>query len=227
MINARAGSKGIPKKNIKPFLGKPLIIHSIEVALQSKKIDKVLVSTDCKKIARIAKDNGAFVPFMRPKKLATSKSLQVDTIIYNLKKLETLLKKKIDIVVLLQPTAPLRTAKDVEGCINLIIKKNADTVISITDVGSRHPTGIYKLKNKDELVPFVKLNKSGFNRQELEKIYWRTGSVYVIKRNVLINEKAIYGKKILGYNIPEERSFNLDTLFDWKLAELWAKFNKK
>lgn len=227
MINARGGSKGIPKKNIKPFLGKPLIIHSIEVALKSKKIDKVLVSTDCKEIAKLAKDNGAYVPFIRPKKLATSKALQIDTIVYNLKKLENIFKKKVDIVVLLQPTAPLRDIKDVEGCINLIIKKNADTVISITDVGSRHPTGIYKIKNKNELVPFVKINKSGFNRQELEKIYWRTGSVYVIKRHVLINEKAIYGKKVLGYNIPEERSFNLDTLFDWKLAELWAKYSKK
>ena len=192
MINARGGSKGIPKKNIKSFLGKPLIVHSIDVALKIKKINKVLVSTDCKNIAKVAEDNGAYVPFMRPKKLATSNALQVDTIIYNIKKLEHILKKRIDIVVLLQPTAPLRSKEDIDGCINLIIRKNADTVISITDVGNRHPTGIYKIKNKDELIPFVKINKSGFNRQELEKIYWRTGSVYVIKRDVLINEFQMY-----------------------------------
>ncbi len=226
MINARGGSRGIPRKNIKSFLGKPLIAHSIELALKIKEIDEVIVSTDDKKIADIAQKYGATIPFMRPKKLATSKSLQIDTIVYNLKKFEKIKKREIDLVVLLQPTAPLRNADDVIGCIKLMKKKNPDTVISIADVGCKHPSGIYRVGKDESLIPFVKKSKSGFNRQQLEKIYWRTGSVYVIQRNVILKNNAIYGDKIIGYKVSEERAFNIDTKFDWKLAELWGKYKK-
>lgn len=223
MINARGGSKGIPGKNIKLLMGKPLIAYSIEIALQVEKIDKVIVSTEDEKIANIAKEYGAEVPFMRPKELATSEALQVDTIIYNVEKLQQQ-GHNFETIVLLQPTAPLRSVEDVLGCLSLMEKENADTVITVTDVGSRHPTGIYRMQGDYKLQPFIEANKSGFNRQSLEKIYWRTGSVYVIKKEVLLKNRAIYGKKIMGYITSEERAFNMDTMFDWKLIEAWMQY---
>lgn len=226
MINARGRSVGVPRKNIKLLQGKPLIAYSIEVAKSVPAIDRIMVSTEDAEIAEVARQWGAEVPFMRPEELATSTSVQLDTIRYNVEQLE-LRGEKVDIVVLLQPTAPLRSAEDVAGCIDLMLTSDADTVITVTDVGSRHPTGIYRMHEKSVLEPFVTSSAAGFNRQNLERIYWRTGAVYVMRRDVIINQRAIYGSKVLGYPVPEERSFNIDTMFDWRLVEAWLEYSDR
>lgn len=226
MINARGGSVGVPRKNIRPLMGKPLIGYSIDVARKTRAIDRVIVSTEDEEIAEVAKSLGAEVPFMRPKELATSHAVQLDTIRYNIEKLEES-GERVDIVVLLQPTAPLRKVEDVEGCLDLLIEKNADTCITVTDVGSRHPTGIYRKHQDGTLEPFVKADARGFNRQDLEQIYWRTGSVYVMRRDVIINQNAIYGEKVVGFEVPDERSFNIDTMFDWQLIEAWLEYQQR
>lgn len=223
MINARAGSQGIPKKNIRPLFGKPLIQYSIEVGLSTPSIDRLIVSTDDEEIAAISSECGADVPFLRPKELATSDSLQIDTIRYNIKNLE-IDGPPIKWVVLLQPTAPFRSVEDVQGCLDLMAEQNSDTVITIAEVGSRHPSGIYRMDGTNRVQPFAQIDPSGHNRQRLENIYWRTGSVYVIRRDVIMERGVIYGDRVYGHMAPEERSFNLDTMFDWHLAEAWMRY---
>lgn len=226
MINARGGSVGVPRKNIRPLNGKPLIGYSIEVALQTPELDRVIVSTDDQEIASVAEGFGAEVPFMRPDYLATSQSVQIETIAWNVAKLEEM-GEVVDVVVLLQPTAPLRSSADISGCVELLEGSKADTVITVTDVGSRHPTGIYRMSDSLDLEPFARVSASGFNRQSLEAVYWRTGAVYAIKRDVIMEKSAIYGEIVKGYVVPEERSFNIDTIFDFELAEAWLQYEKR
>jgi CMP-N,N'-diacetyllegionaminic acid synthase len=223
MINARGGSKGIPRKNIRPLLGKPLIAWSIEVARQVRYIKRVLVSTEDEEIAAIARDYGAEIPFMRPAELARDTSLQFDTIRYNVERLEAE-GDPIDIVVLLQPTSPLRTAGDVEGCLELMAAANADTVITIAELHRFHPMGIWRTADGTRLEPYQTTEPAGFNRQTMAPLYWRTGSVYVMRRDVIVDKGALYGDSVHGYIVNEPRSwFNIDSDFDWQLTEAWLR----
>jgi CMP-N-acetylneuraminic acid synthetase len=223
MINARGGSKGIPRKNIRPLMAKPLIGWSIEVAKQVRYIDRVIVSTEDEEIASVARRYGAEVPFMRPAELASDTSLQFDTILYNVERLEAS-GPRLDIVVLLQPTSPLRTVGDVEGCIELMASTGAETVITIAELHHFHPMGIWRIGEGTKLAPYDSTARAGFNRQTMPPLYWRTGSVYAFRRDVVLQKRAIYGDKVHGYMVNEPRSwFNLDTDFDWQLTEAWLQ----
>lgn len=144
IIPARGGSKGLPGKNIKEMCGKPLIAYTIEVALKSKSIDHVILSTDDEEIATVAKKYGAEVPFMRPAELASDTAMAVDNYIYTIGRLEKEWNTKIDSFVVLQPTSPLRIAEDVDGAVELFNTRKADSVV--TYVKEAHPVfGIRKL----------------------------------------------------------------------------------
>ena len=226
MINARGGSKGVPRKNIKPLGGKPLIAWSIEVAKQVPEISRCIVSTEDEEIADIARQHGADIPFMRPDHLASDTAVQLDTIIYNFEKMEKLEGRKIDAVALLQPTQPFRTAEDVSGCIQILINTKADSVISIAP-NKHHPYGLWtKSKNDKGLDLFMKdsARGQGFNRQQVDTLYMRTGAVYVISRDTLLNKKSLYGDYVEGYVVDAPRSWiNIDDLHDWEMAEAWLK----
>jgi len=226
MINARGGSKGVPRKNIKPLGGKPLIAWSIAVAKQVPEISRCIVSTEDEEIADIAVQHGADIPFMRPDHLASDTAVQLDTIIYNFDKMEELEGRKIDAVALLQPTQPFRTAEDVSGCIQTLINTKADSVISIAP-NKHHPYGLWtKNKNDKGLNLFLKDSASlqGFNRQQVDTLYMRTGAVYVISRDTLLNKKSLYGDYVEGYVVDAPRSWiNIDDLQDWEMAEAWLK----
>ena len=223
MINARGGSKNVPRKNIRPLLGKPLIAYSIEVGRAVPLIDRVVVSTEDAEIAEVAKSYGADVPFMRPAALASDAALQVDTIVHVLKALEET-GTRIDIVVLLQPTCPLRAVSDVTGCLELMARSGADTVISVAET-KYHPMGMWCRHEDSLLEPYSSTAAKGYNRQTLKPLYWRTGAVYVIRREVLLEKEAIYGNKVHGYVVNEARSwFNIDTDFDWQLTEAWLRY---
>src|SRR3989339_1726633 len=137
IIPARAGSKGLPGKNIRLLLGKPLISWTIEHALSSKYIDKVIVSTDDRKIAEISRKCGAAVPFIRPAKLATDKAKGIDVILHAVRWFEKK-RNKFDLIMLLQPTSPLRTAGDIEAAIELLFEKKAGAVVSVCET-EHHP----------------------------------------------------------------------------------------
>jgi CMP-N,N'-diacetyllegionaminic acid synthase len=228
LINARGGSKGVPKKNIKPLMNKPLIAWSIQAGINSEMISDVVVSTDDQKIADIAKRYGADVPFLRPPELATDNSLQIDCIKHAVGYLENL-GSYYNIIIILQPTVPLRTSKDIDGALSTLIESNVDSVISVCDVGGRHPVTCYKEKGNGLIQPLVKSDLKGVLRQKFGKVLWRNGAIYAMYRDIVMEKDSLYGDSTVGYLMPEERSFNIDSHVDWDLVEgyLLLKDKKK
>lgn len=223
LINARGGSKGVPGKNIRPMRGKPLIGYSIECAKKSGMIDHIIVSTDDRAIADVATSFGADVPFLRPAELATDKAKQIDAMIHAVGFLEGQ-GDRFDYICILQPTCPLRAVDDVDGALELLISSSADSVITVTDVGGRHPRTLYTKDSGQRLAPYLQSDAAGVLRQDFEDLYWRTGAVYAMKRDVLMNQRSLYGTDIRGYVMPEERCFNIDSPFDWDLCEAYMAF---
>ncbi len=220
LINARGGSKGVLGKNNKILHGKPLIAYAIESALQSKLISKVLVSTDNTAIAENAKSYGADVPFMRPPELASDTAKQIDAIIHAIK-FEEERGEHYDIICLLQPTCPLRNAEDIDGTLNRLIEAGADSTITVSPVGIHHPMTLYSKDEENSLIPYIDADKAGVQRQNFKELFFRNGSVYAMKRDIIINDHSLYGKSTCGYLIPEERALNIDTPFDWDICEAY------
>lgn len=215
IIPARGGSKGLPNKNIKLLNGKPLIGYTIEAALNSKSITKVIVSTDSKQIADIAKQFGANVPFLRPDYLASDNALAIDNYIYTIDRLKDDIGYQIDEFVVLQPTSPLRTSDDIDNAIKIYNDKNADSVISYTE--EAHPIFWHKKVNNNLEFENIFENRID-NRQNFQKTYYPNGAVFVFNIN-LIKSKKYYSKKSFAYIMPRIRSVDIDTIEDFEYAE--------
>lgn len=215
IIPARGGSKGLPGKNIKPLNGKPLIAYAVEAALQSKNIDRVIVSTDDDEIAKIAKEYGAEIPFMRPAFLASDNAQAVDNYIYTIGRLEKESGQKIDCFVVLQPTSPLRIAEDIDGAVDLFNLKHADSVISYTP--EAHPVTWHKYLDDDGRFENIFADNIN-NRQENKTSYYPNGAVYVFKTS-MIRERKYYTKKSYAYVMPRIRSVDIDFIEDFEYAE--------
>lgn len=223
LINARSGSKGVPNKNIKLLNKKPLIAWSIELAKSCENIDRIIVSTESNKIANISVEFGAEVPFFRPTELATDKALQFDVIYHAL----NFMKNKgyvCDAVLLLQPTCPLRKKTDIEGCISLMEKTNADTVIAVVKESESLINTLYYMKDESNLTEYIETKSKGILRQDYNSIYRRVGTVYLIKSEVILEQKKLYGDNLKGYPVSPETAFNIDTIFDWKRIEAWLNW---
>ena len=225
LINARAGSKTVKNKNIKNLCGLPLIAWTIQVALKSKLIQDVIVSTDSKKISKVANLYGAETPILRPEHLAKDNSKQFDVINYMIRELSKT-GRNYDAVLLLQPTFPLRSLKDIDGSIKIMQNTKADTVISVSKCNSNLPYTLYFKDKYKDMRPLLKIPKKGTNRQNLKELYNRVGCIYLIKIDTILKSKSIYGKKIKSILIPDNRSFDIDTVHEWKLLESWIKTNK-
>lgn len=219
VIPARGKSKTIPKKNISPILGKPLIAYTISEALKSKLLTRVIVSSDDNETIEIARKYGAEVPFKRPKKLATDKARSLPVIQHAVRFIEKLEGAPYDYVVMLQPTTPFRLAKDIDNALKKLIKTGADSVISICDVGAMHPIRMKKIVN-DRIVDFCVKEVEGTPRQELPPAYIRNGAIYAVRRDVLMNQNTLRGKDSHPYIMPPDRSVNIDSGLDLKLAEV-------
>jgi N-acylneuraminate cytidylyltransferase len=218
LINARAGSKGIPHKNIKPLLGKPLIAWTIEAALQSRALSHLVVSTEDAEIAAIAAQWGAQVPFQRPMHLATDEALQIDVVLHAVAQMEQREAQPYDVVVLLQPTAPLRTSSDIDQALQLLIESGADSVVSFSPVIQAHPYYLYTLE-AGKPQPFVASTDPLLQRQDFPTVYVRNGAIYATRRDLLVQQRTYYGADCRAYVMPPERSINIDTPFDWQLVE--------
>jgi len=218
IIPARSGSKGLKNKNIKFFKGRPLICHTIKSALKSKHISRVIVSTDSKKIANIAKLNGAEIPFLRSKALSSDKAKAVDVYIDVLNKIKIREKIKISNFIVLLPTSPLRSSKDIDLAIELFKKKKAYSVISVSKFETP-VEWILKKKNDKIYKKFINL-KEIQNRQSAEDLYIPNGAIYVFDANYFKNKKKYYSRRTYGYFMPKERSIDIDDIMDFKLAEL-------
>ena len=222
VILARGGSKGIPKKNIIDVSGHPLISYSIEAAKNSKFINDIVVSTDDKNIATVAKKYGAQIPFMRSKKLANDKTPSVDALFDCVLRTENSYKKKYDYIIELPCVSPLRDHKDIDEALNILFKKKCDSVISYVNTGEKHPTRLKRIK-KNNVTNFCKDYPEpdvGSRRQDFEPCYIRNGAIYSMTRNCLINKKSRNGKNSYPYIMSSNKSINIDEKFDLKLASL-------
>ncbi len=215
IIPARAGSKRLPGKNILELVGKPLIAWSIEAGLGSKYIDKLIVSTDSKKIASIAKKRDAEVPFMRPKVLSSDTATSYDVVEHALKRY----KDSFDLIILLQPTSPLRTSGDIDAALELFMKKKASAVVSVCE--TEHSPLLCNVLPKDmSMNRFLKTNLKKTRSQELPTYYRINGGIYIADVKKFLKEKTFFlSKKIYAYVMPKERSVDIDSAFDLILTK--------
>lgn len=215
IITARGGSKGIPRKNIKNLNGKPVLAYSIEPSIASDFIKKTYVTTEDEEISEISKKFNAEV-IERPQELAKDTSSSVDVILHALDYLE---EKEIlpDFFVLLQPTSPLRTTEDIENAIRLFINNECDALISVCEIDHTSMLSL-ALENKF-LVPNCDKDFLNKRRQDLPTYYSPNGAIYITTPNSLRKNKTFIPKKTIPYVMPKERSVDLDTPFDFKLAE--------
>lgn len=213
IIPAKKKSRRLPNKNIKLFSKKPLIAHTIKCALKSKYITRVIVSTDSVKIGKIAIKQGAEVPFLRSKSLTRDKVTTWEVCKNVIEKLKKIEKKDYDSFIYLQPTSPLRTPQDIDNAIKIFKNNKANAVVSVSEAKPSFwfknisSKGVLNEKNKDNKKNFI-LN----------------GSIYIFKKNFINRTKANeYDNKTFAYIMPQERSIDIDTLYDFKIAELFFK----
>ena len=229
IIPARGGSKSIPKKNIKNLFNKPLLEYSINCAKNSKYVTRIIVSTDDKKIATIAKKAGAEVPFLRPKKLAKDDSKTIDVIKHAVEFLDLSESYKPDIITHLQPTTPFRTTSQLDKSINLLINSRATSILGVKKIKT-HPYRAY-WSSKKYLTPFKKNFLDYHQRQSFPDCYYPTGEIYVYWYNTLKKYGTIYGPKILPFIDKNSINIDIDTPFDFFVSEMklrhWENFEKK
>ncbi len=213
LIPARAGSKGIPRKNVRNLAGKPLSVWTIEAALACPGLSSVVVSTDDEEIADIARANGAQVPFLRPAALATDDATSLMVVEHAL----TQLIRPIEAVVLLQPTSPLRTTADICAVLSRAAIKIAPSVVSITRA-EQHPNWMYNLTGSGNLSSYTTGAKIA-RRQDLPPVYVPNGAIYFSRVEWLARTREFIGPDSIGYEMPAERSIDIDDPIDWRLAE--------
>jgi CMP-N,N'-diacetyllegionaminic acid synthase len=227
IITARGGSKGVPRKNIRPVCGKPLIAYSIETALLVReRLYRIIVSTDDAEIANISRQSGAEVPFLRPAELAADKTPTLPVLQHAVRFIEDQDKVRLEWILLLQPTSPLRSKDDIMATLELTESGGCDSVISVVQTPT-HPLFMKRIE-KGQLLSFsdVLVEKEGTRRQDAQPpAYVRNGAIYLTRRDVLMEQNSIWGEFIRPYVMPAERSVNVDSELDLKLAELMLKAN--
>ena len=222
IIPARGGSKGIPHKNIRDLNGKPLIAWTIEESFKSQYIDKLIVSTEDKNIAKISMACGAEVPFLRPEKFALDSTPGIDSILHAVKWFKDR-NHVFDYVICLQCTSPFRTSYQVDESIEKISEKDADSIVSVCE-SEITPYWMKKIEN-GKLKDFLKENTFYTRRQDAPKVYRLNGAIYIAKIQVLLNIKDWYTKNTIPYVMDRMSSVDIDNMVDFKFAEFLMKEN--
>jgi CMP-N,N'-diacetyllegionaminic acid synthase len=217
IIPARSGSKGLKNKNIKLLNGKHLIGYTIEAAIKSNIFTDIIVSTDSEEYAEISKVYGAKVPFLRSKELSSDTASSIDVIIDAINKMENL-GKKYDYFMLLQPTSPLRTEKNIKESFELLKKKKANSIISVCEV-DHSPLISNVLPENLSLVNFLEKAKN-IRRQDMPKYYRINGAIYLCKVDWFLKYKDMYKEKSYAYIMDKKYSIDIDDEIDFKLAEI-------
>lgn len=215
VIPARGGSKGIPKKNIKELDGRPLLSYSIAAGLRSSYIDATVVSTDSVEIAEIAKRFGAEVPFLRPDDLATDTSKTIDAVLHAIKTL-ALNDRHFEVVVLLQPTSPLRTEREVDAAIETFFSHRCLGLVSVSPV-TENPILTRRIDQSGLLHPLLPIS-STVRRQDMPTFWHVDGAIYI---NLIseLSESTSLNDNPVAYIMPSNRSVDIDNLVDFKHAE--------
>jgi CMP-N-acetylneuraminic acid synthetase len=226
LIPARGGSKGLPGKNVRLLCGKPLIVWSIQRALESKFIDCVCVTTDNEEIAKISREAGADVPFLRPDNLATDKSPTLPAVEHALDHYAAE-GRDFDYLILLEPTSPLRHPGDIDAILTKLIDgaDRFDSLISIGEI-SEHPS-IVKCKDGDVLAPFCPELSQTTRRQDNQPAYFPYGVGYAVKTKVLREEQTFYTKRGTFYEIRRYQNYEIDDLQDFLCVEAVMKHEWK
>lgn len=220
LIPARGGSKGVPRKNIRPLAGKPLLAWSIEAALASAQLAQVVVSTEDEEIAAAAKQHSAQVPFMRPAELASDAASSLDTVIHAV---ETLGADQFDAVCLLQPTVPFRAAGAIDAAIERFSASGADSLVSVRPIPHQYNPhwALVPTENEQHLQIATGEAELISRRQELPPAYYRDGSIYLTKTTVLLQQRSLYGASMAYLVNDSAPNINIDTEADWQAAETW------
>ena len=219
IIFARGGSKGLPNKNIKIFNGKPLIAHSIEQALKINEVSRVIVSTDCPNIQKIAKDYGAESPFLRPKNLADDSSPEWLSWQHVLGYLRDVEQDLPEIFISLPTVAPLRSLQDIQMCLDMFNDQDCDAVVTMTE-STNSP--YFNMVTKDDDGHVTLLANSAeehFRRQDVPKTFDLTTVAYVMSSAFVLNNKSIFSGRVKAVEIPAERAIDIDNLLDFEIAE--------
>ena len=220
IIPARSGSKGLKDKNIRPMCGKPLLAYSIEAAMKSEQFDEVMVSTDSEQYAEIARAYGAQVPFLRSEITSGETASSWDVVAEVLdgyKKNGEL----FDTICLLQPTSPLRTADDIKNAYTLYVDKASFAVVSVCEA-EHSPLWCGRLPENNEFTGFIR-PESNRRRQEMGKYYRINGSIYIVNLAKFRTDMFLYQGGSFAYIMSQEKSIDIDTLTDFKLAEFIMK----
>lgn len=226
LIPARGGSKGVPKKNIKSLLGKPLIQYTVDSAKESKYIDHLIVSTESEEIAQVCKSIPVDVPFIRPDYLASDTAKALGVIQHAVTTMEEIDGVVYDLVVYLEPPNPLRLVEDIDKCIELFEKDLPDCVVSVQEANQFHPILMKQIKG-GRLQPIWKEEPEGVPRQLYNPTaYMRNGAVYVFRKEFIM-DGILYGKDVLPYIMPIDRSVCIDDMMDWYVAEAWMKIKNE
>jgi CMP-N-acetylneuraminic acid synthetase len=211
LIPARGGSKGIKNKNIKKLNGVPLIAHTIKQAINVDIIDDIVVSTDDNNIKKIALKYGARVPFKRPDKLSNDNATNIDVALHAIKKI------KSDILIILQPTSPLRKSSDITSSLKLLLNKNVKAVIGV----NKNKSYVYSFQtNNSKLIQNAEnISKISTNRQDHQDYFSVNGAIYAAFTNFFIHKKTFFTNNTCIYEMPIHRSVDIDEMNDWKLVE--------
>lgn len=218
-VMARGGSVGIPGKNIKPLVGMPMIAHTLLAAQACKSIGRIFLSTDSESIAAVGRDYGVEVPFIRPPELARADSPGIEALLHAVKWVMENLDYKPEFVLELLPTSPLRSTEDIEQAMAIMIEKNADSVVSVTEA-AQHPYWARKIDSDGRLAPFFNSPYSCSRRQDLPPAYALHGAIKIARLNVLLEYGNWYTENTFAYLMPPERSLDVDTPWDLRLAEM-------
>ena len=218
-IFARGGSKGLPNKNIRNFAGKPLIAWSIEQAKSAQKIDRIIVSTDSPRIAEIARECGADVPFIRPGSLAADDSPEILAWKHALNFMQDAEGILPDAMVSIPSTAPLRISKDIDACVSEFESYRPDLVITLSE-SSRNPYfNMVKISENFLVKPVIESTIKYTRRQDCPATYDIATVCYVADPAYILKCESIFDGNIRGLIIPKERALDIDNLFDFELAE--------
>jgi CMP-N,N'-diacetyllegionaminic acid synthase len=219
IIPARGGSKGIPRKNIRLLAGKPLLQYTAEAALGAKRLARVILTTEDPEIAEVGRQCGLEVPFLRPPELARDDTPTLPVLQHAVRELEKA-GDRFDVICLLQPTNPFRGAEVIDACLELLEKSGADSVVTMLPVPAEHnphwvyfrgPDGYFRLSTGEKTpIPRRQILPPGFHRE---------GSVYAMRRDVLMLGNSVFGDRVMGFEMDPAKSVNIDTLADWARTE--------
>jgi CMP-N,N'-diacetyllegionaminic acid synthase len=229
LVPARGGSKGLPRKNLLPFAGRPLIAWTIESALGSALVDRTVVTTDDEEIAAVSRQAGADVPFLRPAGLALDTSPSIDAVLHALDWIEANDGQVFDYLALLEPTSPLRAPDDLDRAVRLLAHNHdsADAVVSVGEIHMEHPSIAKRVDEAGFVAPYLPDAATVTRRQDLGAALFPYGVVYLAKVDVLRDVRTFYPRRTLPLPIARWQGYEIDDAYDLVCAEAVLDYRRE